>query len=90
MEVFPIMMTDQTEKESEMPSELISLYDQIVDYTDEIFFFCEGLGGMLSTDYALEMETLNGLKLSAERIKRRCLEIRNRLREICQDTAMSL
>ena len=80
------MAEDRSVKKDDLPIALNALYDQVSEFTDDCFFFCDALEGMLSTEYALARETLNGICCSTERMKRNSRGIRNQLKEICRQT----
>ena len=46
-----------SKNESQIPVELIELYDDLSEFTNYCFFVCDALDGVLSTGLALEPET---------------------------------
>jgi hypothetical protein len=64
---------------------LIALYDDLRELTDFCFFLCDALDGMLSPELALEPETVNGVRLSTDWVRRRSRRVADRLREICSE-----
>ena len=74
---------DETKARKTIHTSLVTLYDDLNDLNSYLFFFCDAISGVLSPDFALDTETINGIRLSADELRQKSRCITNRLRRIC-------
>jgi hypothetical protein len=65
-----------------VPAALVDLYDGLTELTDYCFFLCDALDGALSPELALEPESINGIRMSIDWVKRRARQVTRHLRDI--------
>jgi hypothetical protein len=74
---------DETKERDTTHTPLVDFYDDLNDVNNYLFFFCEAVSGTLSPDFALDAETINGIRLAADGLRQKSRWITNRLRCIC-------
>ena len=63
---------------------LLDLYTEMRELCECCFFLCDALDGMLSTELALEPETIGGIRQTGDGIKQRARQVTHRLRALCE------
>ena len=74
---------DETKKQETTHTSLVEICDDLNDLNSYLFFFCDAISGALSPDFALDIETIDGIRLSADALKQKSRRITNRFRRIC-------
>ena len=78
---------ENLEKENlEIVNCFLPLYEEMQELCDCCFFLCDALDGMLSTEVALEQETIRGIRLTTDGIKQRARAMTRKLRILCEET----